>query len=179
MNEQIIVAGFGGQGVLSLGKIFAVIGMLDGRFVTCTSSYGAEVRGGTAHSMAKISDEEIASPVIDRPTTCFVMNQPSFEKFKNRVSKGGLLFINNSLVNEDNKVTNVKVIEVPATQLAADLGNAKTANIIMLGAWLYLKPVFSKKLALQGIKEILSDKFFSLNMKALEEGFNYAKRSSS
>jgi 2-oxoglutarate ferredoxin oxidoreductase subunit gamma len=139
MNERMILAGFGGQGLMLLGKLFCFFEMHNGCHVTYIPSYGAEMRGGTANCSVRLSDDPIASPMVPVASTVVVMNQPSYEKFKNRVEPGGYLFVNSSLVEVTNPPENVNIIEVPATQMASEMGDVRNANMIILGVMNYIK----------------------------------------
>ena len=122
MNETIICAGFGGQGIMLMGKLLAEVGMKKGYHVTWMPSYGAEVRGGTAHSMVRISRAPIACPLVSAPTTAIVMNMPSFSKFISTIKPGGLAILNTSMIeNLSKKRKNIKTAEIPLTKLALDL----------------------------------------------------------
>ena len=172
MDEQIICAGFGGQGIMLMGKVLAEAGMKEGYEVTWLPSYGAEVRGGTAHSMVHISRETIASPTVSKPSTCIVMNKPSLTKFIDRTRKGGLLIVNTSMVDGIPKRNDIKIIEIPLTKLASELGNIKVANMIAVGAFVGLKKIFSLKNVLEILEKTFSGKdLISINKKAIESGY--------
>ncbi|TLN01130.1 2-oxoacid:ferredoxin oxidoreductase subunit gamma [bacterium] len=128
MVIKSILAGFGGQGVLSMGYILATAAMVDGKYVTYLPVYGAEMRGGTANCTVAIGDEEIASPVASEPEILVVLNQPSLIKFVNKVSPGGLLFVNSSLVDKEPGREDLEVVKVPANDLAAEVKNPKAVN---------------------------------------------------
>ncbi len=131
--HEIIIAGFGGQGILSAGRLLAYAGMLDNMEVSFLPSYGPEMRGGTANCMVEISEEPIASPVLNSCSALIVMNNPSLEKFESWLKPGGVLIVDSSLVQKKVKRTDIKLVEVPATQLANDAGNKTYSNIILLG----------------------------------------------
>jgi len=172
-HEEVICAGFGGQGIMLMGKFLAEAGMKNGYNVTWLPSYGAEVRGGTAHSMVHISMHKIASPVVSRPTTCIVMNRPSLVKFIDRVKKGGLLIINSSMVNKIPDKKGIKIVKLPLTKLASELGNVKVANMIAIGAFIGLKKTLSLKHIEEALNRILPLKkdLVSINKKAIELGY--------
>lgn len=178
VNEEIICAGFGGQGIMLIGKLLAAAGMKEGYHVTWLPSYGAEVRGGTAHSMVHISTEQIASPTISRPTTCIVMNRPSLAKFMHRVRKEGLLIINTSMVDEIFEKASVKIACLPLTKLASELGNVKVANMIAAGVFTKLKGIVSLKTVLECLETVLPAKedMISINKKAVELGYKLAEK---
>ena len=134
MVERIIVAGAGGQGIMVLGRVLADAAMREHKFVTWLPAYGAEVRGGTAYCMVIISTQEIGSPFIDQADTLIMMNQPSLEKFKNRLSKKGLLIVNSSLVKMALQ-TNSGILKHPFTDIAVGLGNIKVANMVAVGCY--------------------------------------------
>ncbi|MBN2372398.1 2-oxoacid:acceptor oxidoreductase family protein [bacterium] len=156
MIQDLIIAGFGGQGIMSIGKILALAGMLDDKNVTWFPSYGAEMRGGTANCTVIVSDRAIGSPIVARPWAAIVMNQPSLEKFAPLVKEGGVLLINSSLAGnkietpmnlrftKENENTqrgftderkDIETIRIPATEMADKLGSVKVANIIALAAF--------------------------------------------
>ena len=135
MEEKIFVAGFGGQGVVVAGNILAHAALEEGRHILGMVSYGVEVRGGASHSFVIISDQEIDCPIIEEATIGFVLSQEAYEKFKTTTRKAGILFVNSSKVSGiDRKHTTGRIIEIPATELARDMGNEKVTNMIMLGA---------------------------------------------
>lgn len=134
MFQGIIVAGFGGQGVVSMGILLAYAGMVDGKHVTFFPAYGAEMRGGTANCSVVVSTDEIASPVVGRPDSVVVMNEPSFAKFEPMIVPGGRLFINTSLVSSRSERDDIETIEVPANKIAEEIGTLKIANMVMAGA---------------------------------------------
>lgn len=173
MTEEILIAGFGGQGVLFLGQIFTHMGMNKGFNVSWLPSYGPEMRGGTANCSVIISNDMIGSPVVFNPDTLFILNKPSLEKFESSVKKGGLLLLNKSLIDVESKRSDIKVYNVNATEIASKLGNVRVANIVMLGAYLSIKNLFSTQEVKDVLKEFSkTDEIYNLNLKALEEGFN-------
>ncbi|WAM33140.1 2-oxoacid:acceptor oxidoreductase family protein [Caldicellulosiruptor morganii] len=177
MTEEILIAGFGGQGVLFLGQIFAHMGMKKGFNVSWLPSYGPEMRGGTANCSVIISSDMIGSPVVFNPDTLFVLNKPSLEKFEASVKKDGMMLINSSLVDIEAKREDLNIYYIPATDIASRIGSVKVANIVMLGAYLRLKSTFS----FSEVKDILrefskTEEIYSLNCKALEEGFECTLR---
>jgi len=173
MHEEIIMAGFGGQGVIFMGKLLAYLGMQEGHQVTYIPSYGAEVRGGTANCTVIISSEEIASPLSPNPSTAIVMNKPSLDKFEPRIKREGLLILNSSLISRKSNRDDLEVIEVPATGIAAKLGNPKVANLVALGAYIARRKVVSLKTALDHLRDVLparSHHLLDINKEALKEG---------
>ena len=176
MYERIVCAGFGGQGIMLMGKLLAQAGMKEGYEVTWLPSYGAEVRGGTAHSMVHMSCGKIASPTILKPTTCIVMNKPSLIKFMDRMEKNSLLIINTSMVDRIIEKKAVKIAGLPFTALATDLGNVKVANMIAVGAYLRLKNTLSLECVSEELKHVLntSQDVLKLNQKAIKLGYDLA-----
>lgn len=172
MKEEIVCAGFGGQGIMFLGKLLALAAMKEDKFVTWMPSYGAEVRGGTAHSMVVISDKEIASPVVTHPTCALVMNQPSLDKFLPKTKAGGLVIVNTSLAKIKNSKVDLDILEIPATEMAAQLGNVKVANMIVLGAYLSKRKTISLENVIRALRETLTVQLQELNIKALNSGFD-------
>lgn len=178
MREEIICAGFGGQGIMLMGKVLARAALAGGRHVTWMPSYGAEVRGGTAHCMIIVSKEEIASPVVTLPDVAIVMNMPSLRKFAGSVKPGGLLIINSSLADESVGKNDFDVMKVPATEIARELGSDKTSNMVILGAYAARSGAFTLKQIEQSLKDMLPSHhqdLFQLNQKALKKGAKFAK----
>ncbi|MFZ5754914.1 MAG: 2-oxoacid:acceptor oxidoreductase family protein, partial [Bacillota bacterium] len=134
MNWQIILAGFGGQGIMFLGQLLSYAAIEENKNTTWIPSYGPEMRGGTANCSVVISDKRVSSPVVSRPNLLVVMNQPSLHKFQNTVRPRGYLFINSSLVAEEVSRNDINVVKIPANDLANELGFAKIANMVVLGA---------------------------------------------
>ena len=133
MTTEIIFAGFGGQGVILAGKILALAGMSEDKYVSHIPSYGAEMRGGTANCSVIVSDDEVASPVIEHPDVVVALNLPSMVKFEPMLKKGGLLIYNSSLINEKPQRTDIRTIALPANELAEKCNNARGANMVVLG----------------------------------------------
>ena len=174
MLIKTVIAGFGGQGVLSMGLNLAEAAMLEGKNVTYLPAYGAEVRGGTANCTVAISDDEIASPVASSPEFVVAMNQPSAVKFQHHIQSGGLFFINSSLVETDLVRGDIEIIHVPANKIADDLGNPRAANMIMLGAFTKKSGLVQLDSVKTALKRTLSTKkkLIEINEKALEAGYN-------
>jgi 2-oxoglutarate ferredoxin oxidoreductase subunit gamma len=173
MQNETIIAGFGGQGVLFTGKVIAYAGLERGQNVTWLPSYGPEMRGGTANCTVVISDEEIGSPQVLNPRAAIVMNQPSLDKYEDMVTPGGYLVVNTTMVNRKVKRDDITVIELPGTELAEELGDKRLTNSVMLGA-LAAKADFLDMDSLgKGISKSLSEgkqSLLDLNIKALEKG---------
>ncbi|MBP7147335.1 MAG: 2-oxoacid:acceptor oxidoreductase family protein [Acidobacteria bacterium] len=171
-NPRLKIAGFGGQGVLLLGLGIAQCGMLEGRQVSWLPSYGPEMRGGTAHCHVNISDEEIGSPLVSRPTVLMALNQPSVEKFESQLVPGGLLIRNSSMMTARPSRSDVEVLDVPASEVADKLGNPRAANMVMLGAYAGHTGMIRKETCLGALGEIVKKKsLIELNRKAIEAGF--------
>ena len=136
MLEQNLFAGFGGQGVLLMGQLLAYAGMLEDKYVSWLPAYGPEMRGGTANCSVNISDEPIGSPVVSKATAVVAMNRPSLDKFESVVQTGGVLFINSSIIDRESARDDIQVYYVPCNDIAEELGNARVANMVMLGAYI-------------------------------------------
>ncbi|MBR2223985.1 MAG: 2-oxoacid:acceptor oxidoreductase family protein [Christensenellaceae bacterium] len=178
MTEQILSAGFGGQGVLLLGQLLAYSGMREGKNVSWMPSYGPEMRGGTANCSVIVSDEEIGSPVIDEADTVIVMNRPSLDKYESKLRKGGRLFINSSLIDKKATRDDIEVYYVPVSDIANELGNARVANIVMLGAYLELTHLVKPETAIAQLKESFGEKkahLIPLNEQAIEKGAAFVR----
>lgn len=176
-TELIICAGFGGQGIITLGKVLASCGMEEGFHVSCIPSYGAEVRGGTAHVMVTISQEMIGNPIIQEATTLIAMNTPSFEKFKNKVSENGNIIYNESLIKEKYIKKGIKCFGVDLTKEATKIGNIKVANMISAGIFLGITGVFKKE-TLNKVMEKMAqgrESILPANIKAVERGIEIAE----
>lgn len=178
MTTRTIFSGFGGQGVLSMGFTLANAAMLEGKYVTYLPSYGIEVRGGTANCTVVVSDEEIASPVASEPELVVAMNQPSFNRFQNILQSGGLLCVNESLVDIGSARSDIEILAIPTSELAEKLGTIKVANMIILGALIKASNIISFDAMIKNLAELLGEgrsKLIKLNKEALEMGFNYVK----
>ena len=174
MTTKLIIAGFGGQGIILTGKLLAYSAMIENKEVTHMPSYGAEMRGGTAHCSVIISDNPIASPVVSEPDISLVFNQPSKTKFEPRVKNKGKILINNSLINEKAKRNNIDAYYIDATNLADQIGNVKCANMVMLGALAKLTNIVKLETIINSLSEVISARNQSLieiNKKALKKGF--------
>ena len=176
MQTEIIIAGFGGQGVLFCGQLLTYAGMDEGKAVTWIPSYGPEMRGGTANCTVVISDEEIGSPFVYKPQAVIAMNRPSLDKYEKLVKPGGVLIINTSMTDRKAERTDIKVIEIDANNEAEKLGDQRMANMVLLGALLANLPVLpqdSIKKALKGHLPERHQKLLSKNFDALAEGAKY------
>ena len=172
--EEILCAGFGGQGIMFMGKLLAQAGLLCGRNVTWMPSYGAEVRGGTAYSMVKISKLEIASPIVTDPDILIVMNKPSLVKYEDLLKENCLLVSNKSLIDSPPKRKDVTVVHIPMTEIALKLGNIRCANMIAIGAMVKRSKMLSLRNVVNALKDVLGNKeeLFLVNKKALEKGYS-------
>lgn len=175
MLIKTIFAGFGGQGVLSMGLNLAQAAMIEGKNVTFLPAYGVEVRGGTANCTVAISDEEIASPVASAPEFVVAMNQPSLARFQNQVQTGGILFYNSSLIKPQVARGDVELTAVPASRIAEELGSGRSANMVMLGAFTRKTNLVSIEGLVEGLKEALKGKakLMAVNKKALMAGYEF------
>lgn len=176
MLEEIVFAGFGGQGVLSLGQIVSYSGMIENREVCWMPSYGPEMRGGTANCVVSVSDEPISSPILSTFDTAVALNQPSFEKFEPLVKPGGLLVYDATNIPLESKRTDIDVLAVPASDKANELGNTRMMGMILLGAFLAKRPVIERESILKALKKVLPDRYhhlIPLNEKALETGASF------
>lgn len=174
MLIKTLIAGFGGQGVLSMGLNLAEAALLEGKNVTYLPAYGAEVRGGTANCTVAISDDEIASPVASSPEFVIAMNQPSAVKFQHHIQSGGLFFLNSSLVEAEIIRGDIEIVNVPANKIAEDLGSIRAANMVMLGAFTKKSGVVALSNVAEALKHILGakKKLLESNEKALLTGYN-------
>lgn len=159
-----------------MSKFLSNLAVEAGMFTTYLPAYGAEVRGGTAHCMIIISGEEIYSPLIDKADTAIIMNEPSLVRFEGRLKKGGILFLNKSLINIKPKRDDLRIVEIPFTDIAQETGNMKCANTVALGAYLAYKKIASSRQAeivLEKMLEGLSKEIIAVNKKAFERGLSY------
>ncbi len=171
--EKIIIAGFGGQGVLSLGQFIAYAALYENKAVTWLPSYGPEMRGGTANCSVVVDDVEVASPIIAVPDTLIAMNKPSLDKFVNKVKKGGLIIVNSSLISDKVTRDDVKVVYVDANELAHQIGNDKAANLVVLGAYMKYSGLFPEDVMLKTIEKVFAKKakFIPSNQQAFQVGY--------
>ncbi len=173
MKQEIISAGFGGQGVLSLGQLLAYAGMLEDKNVSWLPSYGPEMRGGTANCSVIVSSDPVGSPVVTEADAVIVLNKPSLDKFESVLKPGGLLLINSSLIDRKTSRDDVKVYYIPANEIAAKLGNSKIANMIMLGAFVEASGIVEKKSIIEAFGKVLGERkahLIPINEKAYDEG---------
>ena len=178
MTKEFIFAGFGGQGMLLIGKFMAMACMLDGKHVSWLPSYGPEMRGGTANCSVIVSDEDVASPIVDMADCIVAMNLPSLDKFESHVRPGGTLVVNSSIIERKSTRDDIKVVYCDAMRIAEAVGNPKGANVAILGALLEKEPVVSVDKMVEAIRIELGErkaKFLEGNKKALLAGMEAAK----
>lgn len=178
METNLCVAGFGGQGVMTLGKFLAQATCdATDKNVTFFPSYGAEQRGGTANCFVVISDEQIGAPLGDVMDDLIVMNGPSLKKFIGTVKPGGKLFVNSSIVTDEIERTDITVVKAPVTELALQMGNAKVLNVIMLGVYIGYTEVIEPEIVWQTIEHKLGKKpkLLPLNKQAFEKGLEIGR----
>lgn len=176
---RVIAAGFGGQGVLTLGRLLCIGAMAEGRQVTYLPAYGTEVRGGTANCQVVIGDGTIYSPLVEKADGLVVLNQLSYERFAPRLKSGGLIVVNSSGVDlsEVERPENARQICVPAAERAAELGNVRVGNVLMLGAFLQVSSLVRTESCRDALAKVFTDRkaeLLELNRKALEEGVRLA-----
>ncbi len=175
MKEEIIIAGFGGQGVLSMGKILAYGGIMQDQEVSWLPSYGPEMRGGTCNVSVVLSDKKISSPVLSKFDTAVILNQQSMDKFENQVKPGGLLIYDTNGITRHPERKDITICRIDAVEEAAKLGNAKAYNMVVLGAYLKMKPVVTMENVLKGLKKSLPPRRHNLipmNEEAITVGMN-------
>lgn len=178
MTEEIIIAGFGGQGVLSMGQVLAYGAVIENKEISWMPSYGPEMRGGTANCITIISDTQISSPIISDYDTAIILNQPSMDKFESKVKKGGLLLYDSTNILNPPTRKDIDILAVPAAEEANKLNNSKVTNMIMLGAYLAKKPMITIDSAVAGLKKVLPERYhhlLPLNKQAMLAGVELAK----
>ena len=177
-QKEVVFAGFGGQGVMTIGQLLAYTAMDEGKQVVWIPSYGPEMRGGTANCTVVVSDGRIGSPIINNPMSACVFNRPSLDKFGPQIRPGGLLLINNSLIDVTSNREDITEILVPANDLAIKLGNPKAANMVMLAAYVALTDIVK----FENLKKMLDEKMgrkkdlLEINHKAFDEGRKLARQ---
>src|SRR3990172_11235099 len=176
---NLIVAGFGGQGVLVIGNVLAYAAMMEGKYVTYLPVYGVEMRGGTANCTVVISSREIGSPVVGRPHASIVMNLPSLLKYEPQVLPKGLLMINTSLIDlKETSRNDIEVLPVPVNEIAIQNGNPKLANMIALGAFVEKTKLVKMESLFKSLEKVLDERYHNLipsNVKAIELGAKYVQ----
>ena len=178
MNKEILIAGFGGQGILFSGKFLAYEGLIDGKEVSWLPSYGPEMRGGTANCSIIISDSAVGSPIVSNPDILIAMNLPSLDKYENETKAGGQIFVDSSLIDRKVEREDVEAYYIPATKMASDEGLTGLANMIIIGHMIAksgIVPEENIEKAMQKVVPATKQNMFDLNMKAVKLGFNYAE----
>jgi 2-oxoglutarate ferredoxin oxidoreductase subunit gamma len=173
MKREIIISGFGGQGVMAIGKNLVEAGMAEGLEVTWAPSYGPEMRGGTANCHVVLSTKPVGSPIFSFPSELIAMNAPSLEKFEPVVKAGGLIFVNSSVVSAKVERSDLKAVYVPCAEIAYKVGNPKVGNMVMLGAYVGATGVLKPDTIREMIREMFTGpkaKLQELNFRALDEG---------
>ncbi len=176
MTNEILIAGFGGQGVLFAGKCLAYEGLEENKQVSWLPSYGPEMRGGTASCGVIISDEPVGSPIVSKPTILIAMNLPSLDKYESATIAGGKIFVDSALISREVIRKDVDAYYIPATRLANELGTPTLANMIILGKMIKETGIVTLESATEAMKHVVSAKHASLleaNIKALQTGYNY------
>jgi 2-oxoglutarate ferredoxin oxidoreductase subunit gamma len=179
MTEEIIIAGFGGQGVLSMGKILAYSGVIQDMEVSWMPSYGPEMRGGTANVIVILSSERISSPIIKRFDTAIILNQQSMDKFETLVKPGGVLIYDGNGITRHPERKDITVYRVDATEEASKMNNPKIFNTIVLGGFLKVKPIIKMENVIKGLKKSLPERYHNLipiNEKALQRGIEIIQK---
>ncbi|MFK5958169.1 MAG: 2-oxoacid:acceptor oxidoreductase family protein [Lutibacter sp.] len=175
MTEEIIIAGFGGQGVLSMGKILAYSGIMQDQEVSWMPSYGPEMRGGTANVTVILSDDKISSPYLQIFDTAIILNQQSMDKFEETVKPGGILLYDPNGISHHPTRTDINIFQIEGTKLATEMGNKKIFNMVVLGAFLKVKPIVKLDNVIEGLKKSLSERYhhlIPLNKEAITMGMN-------
>jgi 2-oxoglutarate ferredoxin oxidoreductase subunit gamma len=173
MTEEIIIAGFGGQGVLSMGKILAYSGIMQNQEVSWMPSYGPEMRGGTANVTVIVSDERISSPILNFYDTAIILNQQSMDKFESAVKPGGLLLYDPNGITRHPERKDINIYKIEGAKLAVEMGNAKIFNMIVLGAFLKIKPIVKLENVILGLKKSLPERYHQMipmNEAAVKKG---------
>ena len=175
--QDVIIAGFGGQGVMLIGNLLAQAGMEHGLEVSFIPVYGAELRGGTANCTVVLDEHPIGSPLVREPMSTIILNEPSLSKFQPRLSADGVQIVNASLVGENLLDSAKRTVYIPVNDMAHELGNVKMANMVALGAWLKATGALPLNVMQEALNRVVSAhyaKLISANAKALEQGYNFA-----
>lgn len=178
MQAEIIISGFGGQGVLFAGQLLAYCALDTDKHVTWFPSYGPEMRGGTAHCTVIISEEEIGSPLVKNPTAVIVMNLPSLDKYEPLIKPGGFLVVNRSLVDRSPERDDITFIEILANEIAEEIGNRRLVNLVLVGSLLQRLPIFTLEALGATLEKHIPERHRDLleaNIIALERGFQEAE----
>lgn len=172
-TQEVIFAGFGGQGILLMGKFLAYAGMDADMYVSWLPSYGPEMRGGTCNCSVIVSDEPVGSPIITQPSTIVVMNRPSLDKFEPVLKKRGTLIMDGDLVDRPPRRDDIHVISISAQREAEKIGDKKIANMVLLGVLVKKTGIISIEAILRALKNYGKEEFYELNKKAIEKGMEY------
>jgi 2-oxoglutarate ferredoxin oxidoreductase subunit gamma len=175
--QDVIIAGFGGQGVMLIGNLLAQAGMEHGLEVSFIPVYGAEMRGGTANCTVVLDEHPIGSPLVREPLSTIILNEPSLAKFQPRLAAGGVQIVNASLVAQNLLDASRRTVYIPVNDMAHELGNVKMANMVALGAWLKATGALPLNVVQDALNRVVSAhyaKLISANAKALEQGYNFA-----
>ena len=175
--QDVIMAGFGGQGVMLIGNLLAQAGMEQGLEVSFIPVYGAEMRGGTANCTVVLDSHPIGSPLVREPLSTIVLNEPSLDKFQPRLRAGGVQIVNASLISEGLLDAGLRSVYIPANDMAHELGNVKLANMVALGAWLKATGALPLTAVQEALRRVVSAhyaKLIPVNAQALEAGYNFA-----
>lgn len=178
MTEEIIIAGFGGQGVLSMGKILCYSGVMEGQEVSWMPAYGPEMRGGTANVTVILSDKRISSPILDTFDTAIILNQQSMDKFESAVKPGGLLIYDGNGISRHPERKDINIYRIDAAEEAAKMKSPKTFNMIVLGGYLKVKDLFKLENVIKGLKKSLPERYHHMlpaNEKAIYRGLEIIK----
>jgi 2-oxoglutarate ferredoxin oxidoreductase subunit gamma len=180
MHSEIVLAGFGGQGVLLIGKLLAYAGMKAGHEVTWFPAYGPEMRGGTCNCTVVLSNAQVGSPISRNPHGLIVLNLQSIDKFEPELRPGGVMAFNTSLINRPANRTDIIAVPVPANQIAVAAGSAKAANMVALGAYLGASNVLDFSLVMAGLNDLFSarQKLVALNQVCLQQGYQIGQAAS-
>ena len=179
-ETSIIISGFGGQGTLFAGQVLAYTALDNGYEVTWIPSYGPEMRGGTAHCTVIVSEEKIGSPLVRRPDIVLALNLPSVDKYEPLLPEGGALIANASLVNRELEREDIDTLLIPANQIAEDIGLARLTNMVMVGAMIKMRPIFSLEMTKQSLEAHIPErhqKTLPMNFKAIEQGYAFVEQS--
>lgn len=179
MNQEVVMAGFGGQGVMLIGELLAYAGMLEGKKVSWMPSYGPEMRGGTANCSVVVTGEDLTSPVVTEPTSVIIMNKPSLDKFEPTLRPDGVIVVNTSLVDRKVSRADLRIVEVPCNDIAKELGSERVANMVALGALIGATRCVEKKSVMEGLRHILPERhhrLLPLNEQALDRGIAMAQQ---
>lgn len=178
METQILIAGFGGQGVLLMGQLLSKAAMHEGMEVSWMPAYGPEMRGGEANCGVVISDEKIGSPLVSEPDMAIIMNRPSLDKFEPKIKAEGTVLYNSSLIDRKPNRTDLKTYAVPCNDIAAELGNARVANMVMLGAYVALTDIVPMESLVEALRQTLGkskEHLIPINQKAVAAGAKCVK----